>query len=164
MSTDPTRIDINVDPRERRMRGTAIHGNTPFDVPFLSHIEDNLFTGGCTDGLILPDVIQHVVSLYPWEEYRVYHELRSMTSVRLYDAEPEGAITQGLAKWAAACVDDAPTLIHCQAGLNRSGLLAALVLMERGRSADEAIALLREKRSPAVLCNPMFEQFLRDAA
>lgn len=52
-------------------------------------------------------------------------------------------------------------LIHCQAGLNRSGLLAARTLMKRGHTADEAIALLREKRSPLVLCNDAFENWLR---
>ena len=71
MSTDPTRIDISFDPRERRMRGYARHGNTPFDVPFVSQITDNLWTGGCEDGLVLPANIAHVVSLYPWETYRV---------------------------------------------------------------------------------------------
>ncbi len=44
------------------------------------------------------------------------------------------------------------TLVHCQAGLNRSGLLVALALI-RGvpdyyQRPDDAIKLLREKRSP----------------
>lgn len=53
-------------------------------------------------------------------------------------------------------------LIHCQAGLNRSGLTAALVLMADGYTADDAIRLLRDKRSPVVLCNQAFERFLRE--
>lgn len=53
-------------------------------------------------------------------------------------------------------------LIRCQAGVNRSGLVTALVLMLQGMSADEAIALLRERRSPMVLSNSDFERFLRE--
>jgi protein-tyrosine phosphatase len=52
-------------------------------------------------------------------------------------------------------------LVHCQAGLNRSNLIAALALMRlTGCDAAAAIALLREKRSPLVLCNEAFEQYL----
>lgn len=47
-------------------------------------------------------------------------------------------------------------LIRCQAGLNRSALLAALVLIARGRSATEAIELIRAARSPHALHNPDF--------
>ncbi len=50
--------------------------------------------------------------------------------------------------------------MHCQAGINRSGLVTALALVEEGMKAVDAIALLRAKRSPAVLCNRAFEQWL----
>lgn len=52
-------------------------------------------------------------------------------------------------------------LIRCQAGLNRSGLIMALVLMIAGYSAFGAITLMREKRAPGVLCNREFERWLR---
>ena len=55
-------------------------------------------------------------------------------------------------------------LIRCQAGVNRSGLISALVLMLHGHSADDAIALLRYRRSPLVLFNRNFEQWLRESA
>lgn len=58
----------------------------------------------------------------------------------------------------------APVLVHCQGGLNRSGIVTALALMRGdGMSAPEAIALLREKRSPLVLFNQTFESWLRRA-
>jgi len=60
-----------------------------------------------------------------------------------------------------ACREDGPTLVHCQAGLNRSSLVAARALVLGGMTADDAIALIREKRSPACLCNPAFERWLR---
>ena len=53
-------------------------------------------------------------------------------------------------------------LIRCQAGVNRSGLVTALVLMLHGMAADEAIVLLRERRSQMVLNNSHFERFLRE--
>lgn len=158
---DHTRIDISFDPRERRMRGLAIHGNTPFDVPYVSQITDDLWTGGCTDGLVLPDNIAHVVSLYPWERYNARHELRSMLSVVMYDSEDQGfEQVDGIAAWVNVCRKDGPTLVHCQAGLNRSGLVAARALMLDGMTGAGAVALLRSKRSPAVLCNASFEEWL----
>lgn len=51
-------------------------------------------------------------------------------------------------------------LVRCQAGLNRSGLVTALVLYQAGYNVDDAIALLREKRSPYALCNRRFVQHL----
>jgi hypothetical protein len=58
----------------------------------------------------------------------------------------------------------AQVLIRCQAGVNRSGLISALVLMIDGCSAPEAIALLRSRRSPFVLSNSHFEKWLRTQA
>ena len=51
-------------------------------------------------------------------------------------------------------------LLRCQLGANRSGLLMALTLRKAGYSSKDAIALMREKRSPWVLCNAKFEDFL----
>ena len=51
-------------------------------------------------------------------------------------------------------------LVRCQAGLNRSGLVMALVLIREGYSADEAIHLIRSQRGQAALCNHTFERWL----
>jgi hypothetical protein len=51
-------------------------------------------------------------------------------------------------------------LIRCQAGLNRSGLVTALVLMCAGYTAGDAIRLIRERRSPSALCNASFADWL----
>lgn len=48
----------------------------------------------------------------------------------------------------------------CQAGWNRSGLIAALVLLKEGFSAGDAISLIREKRSKYALSNPYFVNFI----
>jgi protein-tyrosine phosphatase len=52
-------------------------------------------------------------------------------------------------------------LVRCQAGLNRSGLVMALILIREGHTADEAIHLIRSQRGQAALCNRTFERWLR---
>lgn len=159
---DPTAFEIEFDPRVSRMRGTAIHGDTPFDVPFISQVTEDLWQGGCKNGLVLPSHIAHVVSLYPWERYTNDHTLKSMLSVRMYDSldgpDPEQVIS--IATWVNVCRKTGPTLVHCQAGLNRSGMVTAVALILDGYDVTDAIALLRKQRSPAVLCNPVFEDWL----
>jgi hypothetical protein len=54
-------------------------------------------------------------------------------------------------------------LIRCQAGLNRSGLIMALVLMRAGFDADSAIELIRERRSEYALFNRCFVDYLRSS-
>lgn len=158
---DPTRVDMNVDPTTKRMKGVAIHGNTPFDVPFISHISGNLWQGGCEDGLILPPEFKHLISLYPWEKYSVRHTLDSSLEVRMYDSNDQ-AFDQvdALAHWVLNCAKNGPTLVHCQAGLNRSSLVAGRTLTLMGYSGPQAIHLLRTQRSPACLCNKSFEKWL----
>lgn len=157
-----TQVKAQFDPTVRRMIGIADHGMTPFDVPFISEIADNLWQGGVESGLVLPRFFRHMVSLYQAENYKVRHFLDSEVSVRMKDS-PEQSLDQvdAVAAWVHAARKAGPTLVHCQAGLNRSGLVVARVLMLNGLTAGEAIEMLREKRSPAVLCNPAFEEWLR---
>ena len=159
---DPTRIDIEFDPTRKRMSGVAAHGRTPFDVPYVSEIAANLWQGGCENGLILPANIEHLVSLYPWESYDIQHSLRTRLSVVMYDSLEQGTDqVDAIAAWVAACRKTGPVLVHCQAGLNRSSLVAARALMLEGLTGAEAIDLLRTKRSEACLCNPAFEAYIR---
>lgn len=160
--TDPTKIDIALDPTTQRMTGIARHGLTPFDVPYISEVADNLWQGGCMTGLVLPKFIEHLVSLYPWESYTVKHNLDSVTIIRMYDSLEQGTEqVDSIARWVNERRKDGVVLVHCQAGLNRSSLIAARALMLDGMTAGEAIDTLRVKRSPAVLCNPAFEEYLR---
>jgi protein-tyrosine phosphatase len=55
-------------------------------------------------------------------------------------------------------------LVRCFAGLNRSGLVVARTLILAGATPDEAISLIRSKRSKDALCNPVFESYLRSLA
>jgi hypothetical protein len=51
-------------------------------------------------------------------------------------------------------------LVRCRSGLNRSGLVIAQVLMNNGRSAEDAVELIRARRSPCALNNQMFVDYL----
>lgn len=163
---DPTAIEIQFDPHRQYMRGTAVHGNKDFSVPYISEVLDaeNLFQGGCRNMLTLPRNIEHLVSLYPWEQYDVNHDLQSRLEYRMYDAaeEPDRDEVIRLARWVNSCRSQGPTLVHCQAGLNRSGLIAAVALILEGRTPENAIDMLRRSRSGAVLCNPTFERFVME--
>lgn len=54
-----------------------------------------------------------------------------------------------------------PCLTSCAQGLNRSGLISALVLVRAFRmKPKDAIQIIRRKRDRDALCNPMFEQFV----
>jgi protein tyrosine phosphatase len=55
-------------------------------------------------------------------------------------------------------------LIRCQAGMNRSGLIMALVLIREGYTAEDAINLIRAKRSKHALFNGRFESWLKEAS
>ncbi|GAA2823698.1 dual specificity protein phosphatase family protein [Kitasatospora paracochleata] len=52
------------------------------------------------------------------------------------------------------------TLVRCHSGYNRSGLVVAQTLISLGRPADQAIALIRSRRSPWALHNDLFVDYL----
>lgn len=135
--------------------------NRYFDIPLASHVEGNLWQGGCVHGVRVPDEFVFVCSLYPWGQYDL-GDGTHREEYKLYDSSQQGMeMVDAIAKRVAGWLKDGPVLVHCQAGLNRSGLVAARALMHGGKTADEAITLLR-KRSPVVLCNQAFETWLRE--
>jgi protein-tyrosine phosphatase len=52
-------------------------------------------------------------------------------------------------------------LVHCQMGLNRSALVAGLVLVYTGLSGEAAVARLQNRR-PGALYNEAFASYLRE--
>lgn len=144
-----------------RIEGIAVQGDTPFSCPLVSQIDGNLWSGGCPRPSV-PAYFRFVLNLYPWERYEV-PETTEIRIEKLYDSGtvPPATRLEELAAWVNDRRAKGPTLVHCQAGLNRSGLVAGLALVRGGMTPADAIALLREKRSPAVLCNRSFERWLR---
>mgnify|MGYP000667986346 CR=1 FL=1 len=140
-------------------RGVDAH----FKVGLISQIDGNLWMGGCIDGVNLGPDFKYVLSLYPWERYQLDADTKRL-EVRLYDSAdiPPAEQLYDLAEYVNGHRAVGRTLVHCQAGLNRSGLITALALHLGGMSAADAISLLREKRCPMVLCNQTFEQWLLD--
>jgi len=55
-------------------------------------------------------------------------------------------------------------VVACMGGVGRSGMVAACALVRGGRSAEAAIARVRQLRHPTAVETPAQEQFVRDYA
>lgn len=67
-----------------------------------------------------------------------------------------------LAQAASEALDEGrKVLVRCYHGYNRSGLVVAHALVRRGHSAEQAIRLIRSRRSPWALHNELFVDYLR---
>lgn len=138
-----------------------------------SEILENLFMGGTDDS----DVIQlavarnqrrydlpfdSIVTMYAWarpadwnvHEYRYGFPDALMSDIDL--SKLRQAVDWGFKQWQQGD----RVLVRCQAGLNRSGLVTALILMKSGMSAEQAIHIIREKRAEVALCNMHYERWL----
>lgn len=151
----------HADLASHHIEGYTSHGQHRVEVPLVSHVVDDLWVGGCLDGVRLPDDFSYVLALYDWERFEIGDTTTRVTVPMLDLAEePDEAQVRELAQWVNDRRHQGRTLVHCQAGLNRSSLVVAYALMLDGMRAADAIALLRERRCDAVLCNPVFEAWL----
>jgi protein-tyrosine phosphatase len=136
-------------------------------------IAPNLFQGG-TDDLDVIHLAQTnnrprtdlpfdaIVTMYAWarpadwniQEFRYGVPDASITDIDL--SRLRQAVEFGHERWKAGD----RVLIRCQAGLNRSGLVLALILIKDGKTAEEAIALIRENRGTDALFNENFHAWL----
>jgi hypothetical protein len=103
-----------------------------------------------------------VISLHAWSNPADWHvrEIRQP----FHDGDLSEIDVQDLWFVANAVFDDwmngKRVLVRCLAGLNRSGLIIALVMIMAGYSASDAIGHLRTVRSRNALCNQDFAQWL----
>ncbi len=142
------------------IEGIAREGNKPFSVALISHIVGNLWTGGCPQRGAPPD-FDFIINLYPWETYPTHpHQVVTIAGLLDHGTVPDPRILHTLASYVNECMKVGKTLVHCQAGLNRSALIATLALVHGGMEPASAIKLMREKRCDAVLCNSTFEKWL----
>lgn len=171
---DSNGVKYTTDPTVRRIRGYYWEGydyetrehsgsKTFYDVPVISEIFNGLWVGGIDDGLVLPTSITDVISLHDHSAYTINHDLRSHLYMKMVDSpDQELHFLKGLSRWILSRYYSGGTvLVHCHMGLNRSNVAVAAALMVSGYRAEDAINLLREKRSPASLCNTHFERYLR---
>ena len=137
-----------------------------------SEIAPNLFMGGTDDA----DVIHYpastnpridmpfdaIVTMYAWaqpadwqvQEFRYGVPDATISHIDL--GRLKQAVEFGYNRWLAGdCV-----LIRCQAGLNRSGLVTALILMSTGLDAESAISEIRKNRAETALYNEEYVAWL----
>ena len=82
----------------------------------------------------------------------------------MHDFDPQTDLWLPVAEAHADWKAGKRVLIRCQAGLNRSGLVMALVLIREGYSPVEAIDLIRAQRGSDAMCNHIFERWLLEEA
>jgi protein-tyrosine phosphatase len=140
-----------------------------------SEILPNLFISGTADDdvvhhgkslqqLAQPSFFDSIVCLYSHANaagYYVREQRYGIADAELNeDSKPE---IRQLATWLySEWKSGKRVAAKCQAGWNRSGLVAALVLLHDGFTAEEAISLIRERRSPNALCNQHFVNYIKE--
>lgn len=147
----------------------------PFCSDRWSEVAPFLFVGGhdylpdgsrWPDDVVVGDEFDLVISLYHRPNCGPDPEVRHE-----YLRIPDGPLTladrQRLDRLADLAADHVharrPVLIRCQAGYNRSALVAGLVLLRLGATAHQAIAAIQDRRSRYALHNEHFCRYLRDA-
>ena len=145
-----------------------------FGEPLWSEILPGLWMGGTADddvtryGTSEPAITRKhfdtVVTLYAWASPVDWYvkEVRlgffDHSEVDLDEHDLAHAVRAAYRDWSRG----KRVLIRCQAGWNRSGLITGLVLLLDGKTPDDAIELLRERRSPNALCNRDFVRWLHE--
>lgn len=140
-----------------------LHTGEHISIPLVSHIVDNLYVGGHSDNADLGDFFTHVFSLYVWGKQYATHVDTKHASVRMFDSPDEDVslVDEIVDEVVEALKEGGNVLVHCQAGINRSNLVAGMALRKwKGMASHEAVDLLRRRRSPNILANRSFEKYL----
>lgn len=150
-------------------------GNDSNDPPLYSEILPNLWQGGTDDD----DLVHKGTGRLP--TYSYFKEFDVVVSLSAYSLPmgwmvkeyrfgfPDGPTSEDIYAELETIADYAyldwkagkKCLVRCQAGINRSGLVVALILIRDGMSAEDAISLIRIKRSQYALDNVHFVEYLR---
>ncbi|CAN2188263.1 DSP domain containing protein [Candidatus Nanopelagicaceae bacterium] len=150
-------------------------GNDSNDPPLYSEIVGNLWQGGTDDEDLVHKGSGRLPTHSDFREFEVVVSLSAYslpmgwmvkeyrfgfpdgpTSDEIY-AELEKIADYAYLDWKAG----KKCLVRCQAGINRSGLVVALILMRDGMSAEDAISLIRSKRGKYALENQYFVEYLK---
>lgn len=136
------------------------HAGELVRVPLYSQIEGNLWVGAAPR-VQAPGHFGLIVNLAPAARYAL-HRHQFQICAEVYDAPelPDLAVLTRLCGIVTDYLSIGSVLIHCQHGINRSPLLAAMVMIRNYWPPASAIARLREKRCEAVLSNGTFERWL----
>lgn len=138
-----------------------------------SMIAPNLFQGG-TDDLDVIHLAQTnnrprtdlpfdaIVTMYAWArpaDWKVQEFRYGVPDASIKDIDLDRlrqAVDFGYDRWKQGD----RVLVRCQAGLNRSGLVLALILIKDGLKPAEAIARIRDNRGEDALFNREFHNWL----
>ena len=141
-----------------------------------NEIAPNLFMGGTDDEDVIHNAstgrrrrdlpFDSIVTMYAWAQpadWKVQEFRYGVpdAAIALIDLQRlKQVVDFGYGRWMAGD----RLLVRCQAGLNRSGLVTALILMTSGMDADSAIALIRSNRAEIALFNDHYVEWLRTEA
>jgi protein-tyrosine phosphatase len=134
---------FQIDDDGRLFISAAIHrwnAIAPHDIDVVIDLDGGL-------DLCIPTESNHCLYVYfPFDDDD--RELPSLTKL------------QAIAQLGASLIRDGHrVLTHCGMGLNRSGLVAGLILTQMGVPGPAAVARIRERR-PGALFNEMFAEYL----
>ena len=142
----------------------------PADHSHPYEIVENLYISGHPDHSkdFLGKGVQAVVDLEGDIDASVTDAEETDTTLYVYWPVEDGPmpnehVVRSIASLVANLIaNDEKVLVHCKAGHNRSGLICARTLIERGSSAEDAIEQVREKRGDGhALTNENFVEWLR---
>jgi hypothetical protein len=138
-----------------------------------SEILENLFMGGTDDN----DVIHlpanpytrrndlpfdSILTMYAWArpaDWKVQEYRYGVPDARISDMDLSRlrqAVNWGYKQWKKGD----RVLVRCQAGLNRSGLVTALILIKDGMNPESAIRTIRKNRADIALFNEHYVNWL----
>jgi len=138
-----------------------------------SEIIENLFMGGTDDSDVIhlpansytrrDDLpFDSIVTMYAWArpaDWKVQEYRYGVPDARISDMDLSRlrqTVNWGFKQWKKGD----RVLVRCQAGLNRSGLVTALILMKSGLSAEVAIRTIRKNRADIALFNEHYVRWL----
>ena len=138
-----------------------------------SEILENLFMGGTDDDDVIhlpadpylrrKDLpFDSIVTMYAWArpaDWKVQEYRYGVPDARISDMDLSRlrqAVNWGFKQWKKGD----RVLVRCQAGLNRSGLVTALILIKNGMTAEDAIRTIRKNRADIALFNEHYVNWL----
>jgi protein-tyrosine phosphatase len=137
----------------------------------ISRIQDGLYMGSSSfdwdDVWREFDVVVTLISVAQWgKPPKKDHQIWMVYPMQDGEGLPPERDLMLLADFVAKQVKQGKNvLVHCGAGLNRSGLVTtyALLKLRPELSGREAVDIVRKQRGPLAICNPWFERWLVDS-
>ena len=138
-----------------------------------SEIAPNLFMGGTADEDVIHQAVAYnkartdlpfdaIITMYAWAnpaDWRVQEFRYGIYDSAIADIDLDRlkqAVEFGYNRW----LSGDRVLVRCQAGLNRSGLVIALIMMSTGLDAETAIEQIRKNRADVALFNNNYVEWL----